>query len=453
MLTSIRNWAAFAVSVWALFWLQPASAVRNLDFWLPTASVALVAVVWAWTLPAQNAPSRRESIVDGIFLTALVAAIAALRYVPALSTLLTRTRPPEITTVLAAVVLVLGICAAAARVRGPRAWAAGLGLLIALLVLQKFAPTSEVISVVLRSLQGQSAAQASALDWRWLGFSYIAFRLMSVLRDRAFGRLPAMRLREFVTYAVFAPALPAGPIDRPDRFLKDLRAPYAPNLALLAEAGERLLIGAFKKFALADTLALIALSDANAAHLRTGWAWLPVYAYALRIYFDFSGYTDMALGIGRLLGVRLPENFATPYFKPNLTQFWNSWHMSLSQWFRAYWFNPLTRALRVRGWEQAPIVLLGQVSTMMFIALWHGVTTNFALWGAWHSVGLFVHNRWADFARGRSSFVSENPALQRAVNVVGTIMTFHFVALGWVWFALSTPAAALHVLRALLFLP
>jgi D-alanyl-lipoteichoic acid acyltransferase DltB (MBOAT superfamily) len=151
--------------------------------------------------------------------------------------------------------------------------------------------------------------------------------------------------------------------------------------------------------------------------------------------------------------VRLPENFAAPYFKPNLTQFWNSWHMSLSQWFRAYWFNPLTRALRVRGWEQAPIVLLGQVSTMMFIALWHGVTTNFALWGAWHSVGLFVHNRWADFARGRSSFVSENPALQRAVNVVGTIMTFHFVALGWVWFALSTPAAALHVLRALLFLP
>jgi alginate O-acetyltransferase complex protein AlgI len=453
MITQIRNWTAFAVSVAALFWLQPASAVRNLDFWLPIASITIAAVIWAWTLPPSGAPTRRESTIDVIVLALIVCAIGALRYVPALSTLLTRTRPPDITAILPALLVAIALCAGVSRIRSGRAWAVAVGLLIALLLLQKFTPTSEAASAALRTLQGQSAAQATALDWRWLGFSYIAFRLMSVLRDRAQGRLPAMRLREFMTYAVFAPALPAGPIDRPDRFLRDLRSPYTPGLALILEAGERLLIGAFKKFALADTLALVALSDANAMHLRVGWAWLPVYAYALRIYFDFSGYTDMALGVARLFGVRLPENFAAPYFKPNLTQFWNSWHMSLSQWFRAYWFNPLTRALRIRKWEPAPIVLLGQVTTMMFIALWHGVAANFALWGVWHSVGLFVHNRWADFARGRLAFVSERERLQRAVNVIGAALTFHFVALGWVWFALSSPAAALHVLRALLFLP
>jgi alginate O-acetyltransferase complex protein AlgI len=272
---------------------------------------------------------------------------------------------------------------------------------------------------------------------------------MSVLRDRSAKRLPEMRLREFVSFAIFAPALQAGPIDRPDRFLKDLRAPFVPGLALFEQAGWRMLTGAFKKYALADTLGLIALSDANALAVKPWWAWLLVYAYALRIWLDFSGYTDIALGVARLAGIALPENFNAPYLKPNLTQFWNNWHMSLAQWFRAYWFNPLTRALRKREWEQAPIILLGQASTMLMIGLWHGVTVNFLLWGLWHAIGLFAHNRWADFAKTRLMWVSERPVLQRAVNIAGAIATFHFVVLGWVFFALSTPAAALTVLRRL----
>ena len=453
MMTQLRNWAAFVVSAAALFWLQTASAVRQLDFWLPTASLALTALVWAWTLPGKNAPTRRETIIDAAALAAVALVIAGLRYVPAAASVLTRTRPPDVFVVASAVLVITVLGVTMHRAGRTRSWAVGVAILLALLVIQKYAPATQAVSAALRSLQGQGVAQASALDWRWLGFSYIAFRLIGVLRDRANDRLPAMRLREFTTYVVFAPTLPAGPIDRPDRFLKDLRAPYAPSAAMMFDAGERMLIGAFKKFVLADTLALVALSDANAMHVRAGWAWLLLYAYALRIYFDFSGYTDMAIGIGRAFGIRLPENFAAPYLKPNLTQFWNSWHMSLSQWFRAYWFNPLTRALRIRGWEPAPIVLLGQVSTMMFIALWHGVTINFALWGAWHAVGLFVHNRWADFARGRLSFVSERPMLQRFLDIVGVFVTFHFVVLGWVWFALSTPDAALHVLRALTSLP
>ncbi len=456
MLTRARNGLVYAASVLAVFWLQPALPVRFLDFWLPCASLALTALVWALSAPRDALRSRRAAR-DGLVLALLVLAVALTRYgdalgLAALSTVVTRTRPPDITHVFVALGAVAALIGLIARAR-PLPALAPLAIVcagIALLVASKTEALAVLVSQGLRALQGQGTAQATALDWRWLGLSYLVFRLIAAARERAAGRLPAFTLREFVSYALFAPALQAGPIDRPERFLGDLRARYAPDAALLLDAGRRLLTGAFKKIAVADTLALIALSDANALALKPGWAWLPVYAYALRIYFDFSGYTDIVLGIARLLGVQLPENFNAPYLKPNLTQFWSSWHMSLSNWFRAYWFNPLTRALRKRNVEQTPTVLLCQVSTMVLIALWHGMTVNFLLWGLWHAAGLFVHNRWAAFARARLAFVSERAALQRAVNVAGALLTFHFVTMGWVFFALSSPATALTALGRLL---
>ena len=166
-----------------------------------------------------------------------------------------------------------------------------------------------------------------------------------------------------------------------------------------------------------------------------------LYAYAFRIYFDFSGYTDIAIVIGNLLGIQKPENFETPYFKPNLTLFWNSWHMTLAGWFRAYFFNPLTRALRSqpRNIPLPLIILIGQLSTFILIGLWHGITWNFAIWGAWHGLGLFIHNRWSDAFRSKISSLDSRPRLKRLAIAASTLLTFHYVSLGWVWFALSTP--------------
>jgi D-alanyl-lipoteichoic acid acyltransferase DltB (MBOAT superfamily) len=158
----------------------------------------------------------------------------------------------------------------------------------------------------------------------------------------------------------------------------------------------------------------------------------------LRIYLDFAGYTDITLGMGRWLGVKLPENFTAPYLKTNLTAFWNSWHITLAQWFRSYFFNPLTRALRT-GRISLPvwlIILAGQVGTMSLIGLWHGVTWNFAAWGLWHALGLFIHNRWSDWARPRMGSLGERPMLRRLAILGGWFLTFNYVALGWVWFAL-----------------
>jgi alginate O-acetyltransferase complex protein AlgI len=208
--------------------------------------------------------------------------------------------------------------------------------------------------------------------------------------------------------------------------------------------------GILKKFVIADSLAILALNETNAAQVASPfWVWVLLYAYAFRIFFDFSGYTDIAIGLSQLLGIRLPENFDRPYLRPNLTAFWNSWHITLALWFRAYFFNPLTRLLRGRALPTLTVIFLAQMSTMLLIGLWHGVSLNFAAWGAWHGLGLFIHNRWSTWGRGRFTFLETSPRLQGVANAAGIMLTFHYVVLGWVWFALPGPGLSWNVLRKL----
>ena len=141
--------------------------------------------------------------------------------------------------------------------------------LIALLILLKTGPLAQAMSMLLRRSTGQDPTLATAIDIQWLGISYIAFRLIHTLRDRASGRLPALTLREYATYVLFFPALTAGPIDRAEQFVQDLRrVPPAPLSEDVAAGGQRLALGLFKKFALADALALMALSAATPAKLN-----------------------------------------------------------------------------------------------------------------------------------------------------------------------------------------
>jgi alginate O-acetyltransferase complex protein AlgI len=176
-----------------------------------------------------------------------------------------------------------------------------------------------------------------------------------------------------------------------------------------------------------------------------------LYAYAFRIYFDFAGYSDIAIGLGRLLGFRIPENFDRPYLKTNLTAFWNSWHITLAMWFRAYFFNPLSRAMRSGrvAIPTAVIIAASQLSTMVLIGMWHGITWNFVIWGAWHGVGLFIHNRFADLTRASQRRLNEKPRLKLVLDAVRVVLTFHYVALGWVWFALPSVALSWDVMARL----
>ncbi|MDW8170847.1 MAG: MBOAT family O-acyltransferase, partial [Anaerolineae bacterium] len=179
--------------------------------------------------------------------------------------------------------------------------------------------------------------------------------------------------------------------------------------------------------------------------------WLMLYAYALRLFFDFSGYSDVAIGIARLLGVTLPENFNRPYMAHNITLFWQSWHMSLSNWVRNYVFSPLTRALMRR--EPAPsgeiVTLIGHLTTMGIIGLWHGITLPFMIWGLWQGLGLWVHKTWSDRTRRWYRKLKDQPAHLRAWTLAGWLITFHYIALGWTWFALPDAGLALRVLLGL----
>lgn len=447
---SRRNWFLLGTSLLAVYWLQPSIPIRYLDFWLPTATIVLAAAGWAITCPAETRWTKGNLLTGGVT-AGLVLLVGLTRYMSA-GGVITATRPPEISQVVLAVLAAAGVVLLLARFvpeRGPAA-AILIGFILVLFVVIKSAELSRLASQVLRQTSGQSAGLAAPFDIRWLGFSYVAFRLIHTLRERQMGKLSLVNLQEYLIYLIFFPAFTAGPIDRLDRFVKDLRTPIQPGASEVLEGGERFVIGLLKKFILADSLSMIALNPVNAGQVQTsGWAWVLLYAYALQIYFDFSGYTDIAIGTARWLGIGLPENFRRPYLQTSLTQFWNNWHISLTQWFRAYFFNPLTRSLRKnKALHVWAVVFITQFCTMVLIGLWHGISVNFVLWGVWHGLGLFFQNRWSEWMRPRFAESEEKIILHSILAVGGWLLTFQFVALGWIWFVLPTPQASwAYILR------
>ena len=443
-----RMYLLLALSVFAVYWFQPAVPLRSFDFWLPSLTLALILLIWFVTSQGDAWRARPNWIA--LFIIVGVASFIDLsRYI--FPNPLFSTSTPRLVLYLVFLVAITIAVSVITWFSRRQTWTLSviIVVLIVILIILKTPAISLQTSIFFRTLTNRPIDNALATDLRWLGFSYIAFRLIHVLRDKQMRRLPELSLAEFGTYVIFFPSLAAGPIDRAERFAQDLRKEFRLTQDETLSAGQRLIVGLFKKFVLADTLAFIALNDALATQVRTtGWMWIVVYAYAFQIYFDFSGYTDIAIGIARLVGVKLPENFAAPYLKPNLTQFWNSWHMTLTQWIRSYFFNPFNRW--IRGYKSMPawtMILIGQLATMLIIGLWHGVTINFIFWGLWHGLGLFLQNRWSDFAKSHSTM--SNPRLKSALQIGGVLLTFHFVTLGWVFFALSAPSLSWMVFMRL----
>ena len=448
-----RGLVLLITSLLAIFWLQPSMPIRNLDFWLPVLTVLLTLFTWEITATPEERLSRHNFVTLGV--SAAVFLLVGLTRYLGVKGVITPSQPPPTWQVLAGIILLAGLFLALrlAKKTIPALLWIGFALILGFFVVLKLPALTGLTSSGLHLLMGQSVGHVSALDIRWLGFSYVAFRLIHTIRDRQSGRLPKVTLQEYFIYIIFFPSFTAGPIDRIERFITDLRQPKPMTAEDLGEGGKRLAVGLFKKFAIADTLGLIALNATNATQVQgTGWTWLLLYAFAFQIYFDFSGYTDVAIGMARWLGFSLPENFNHPYLKSNLTLFWNSWHMTLTQWFRSYFFNPVTRSLRSAKKQLNPIfiLLLTQLGTMVLIGLWHGITWNFAAWGLWHGLGLFIQNRWSAWIHPRTTWLDKRPVPKAIFTGLGILLTFNYVALGWVWFALPTLQSSLAVFGKLL---
>ena len=461
-----RSWALLAGSVVGIYWLQPSLPIRFSSFILQTTTVVLTVSTWWLTKPNadQNPPSQDQNPqADNLKTLAVIFALVLLmafnRYLN-FDVRLTADRPPP-PLVVAAVLAVLGaiFLALLRRQKGavsPRALSLAILIIVFLLVVLKWEPLAQGTAALWRSAGGQDAALAGIGDLAWLGFSYVAFRLIHTLRDRQTGILPDLTLREYVIYVLFTPAYIAGPIDRAERFLGDLRnVPQLVGLdgARFAAGGTRILIGMFKKFVIADGLAQgMSLTPLNATQATsTAGLWLLLYGYALRLFFDFAGYTDIAIGLGKLFGIDLPENFNRPYLSTTITNFWQRWHITLSNWVRFYVFSPLSRSLLRRKPRPSPtlIVLVSQLATMIVIGLWHGITINFFIWGVWHGLALFAHKQWSDRTRKWYRGLNEKPWQKRAWTGLTWFLTFQYVVLGWVWFLMPTPRLALETFAKL----
>ena len=444
-----RQWLLLGASVLAVFWLQPWLPLRYADFILPALTLALTVAGWQATRKRGEdglQPMRREDWAALGVVAGLALLMGLNRYL-APDLRLTPSRPPGPTiwlVILAASALTLAaISQLLRRGRQQAALLGGVFFILALFVILKTPALAQALARWWRGLASQNPALASPLDLRWLGFSYVSFRLIHTLRDRQSGLLPELSLAEYVTYVVFFPAFIAGPIDRAERFQKDwLALPGMQGLdaARLGEGSMRVLAGMFKKFVIADALAMgMSLTPELAQQTHSALAlWGLLYGYGFRLYFDFAGYTDIAIGVGLMLGVRLPENFTRPYLSKDITAFWQRWHITLSNWVRFYLFSPLTRSLLRRKPRPSPalIVFIGLMATMIAIGLWHGVTWTFFAWGAWHGLGLFIHKQWSDRTRKWHRRLGERPWRQRAWTLFAWFLTFQFVMLGWVWFLL-----------------
>ena len=449
LLGQCRTYRVFAVMIFSaavLYWLQPVQFPVTLTFWLPTFTLLLIIFLWFFIIREEEADWRQILPILSI-LAAIMLLFAANRFFHLEEIFITETPRIQIAGLAAGVMLSPVFLPIRWKRPQPGLYAAAVLGLLALLVFIKLPLLQSQVLDVLSSVRGKAPAD-SWISISWLGFSYMAFRLLHTVLDKKAGRLSSVSLIDYINYVIFFPSIVAGPIDRLERFRRDFNEPVRLNSEGWVSAGTRFFVGLFKKFVLADGLKWIALNEYFVRDMQSAGAlWLLLFAYSLRIYFDFSGYTDMAIGLGRFLGVQLPENFASPYLKPNLTMFWNSWHMTLTQWFRSYLFNPLTRSLR--GNETIPayaVILITQLTTMITIGLWHGITANYVLWGLWHGVGLFVQNRWSDFFRRRAVPDSLTPAAQRGLNILHILLTFSYVSLGWLFFILPTPELVLKVL-------
>jgi D-alanyl-lipoteichoic acid acyltransferase DltB (MBOAT superfamily) len=258
-----------------------------------------------------------------------------------------------------------------------------------------------------------------------IGISFFTFQKVAFLVDSYTNKVEQHDFVDFCLFVMFFPQLIAGPIVHFSEVIPQFsRAASPPALDRFALGVTVFAIGLAKKVIIADALAVHASSVFDAA--AAGYAptlvesWLGTLCYALQIYFDFSGYSDMAIGLGWLFGIRLPINFASPYKARSIAEFWQRWHITLSRFLRDYLYIPLGGNRRGRVRQRVNLLI-----TMLLGGLWHGAAWTFLLWGALHGVMLVIHRTWEQSSFGARHAL--RPALARAA-------TFVCVVLAWVPF-------------------
>lgn len=269
-----------------------------------------------------------------------------------------------------------------------------------------------------------------------IGISFYTFQTMSYVIDVYRGDVPAQK--NFLQFAVFVtmfPQLVAGPIVTYGDVAEQLKERHA-SPENMAAGIVRFLVGLAKKVLLANNIGVLftEVTSLSSEKMTTMSAWLCILAYAFQIYFDFSGYSDMAIGLGKILGFTFPENFHYPYIARSITDFWRRWHMSLSGWFRDYVYIPLGG--NRKGMKRQ---LLNIFIVWTLTGIWHGAGINFLLWGMWFALFLILEKLFL------------GKILQKIPGFFGWLYTMFLVLLSWSFFSIEDGTVLANVWRSLFF--
>lgn len=279
-----------------------------------------------------------------------------------------------------------------------------------------------------------------------VGISFYVFQATSYLIDLYRGDAePAPSYLDLAAYIALFPQLVAGPIVR----YRDVASQFQRRdhtFPLFSEGARRFMIGFAKKVLIADTVSTLVDAAFTIPSPHAIDAWLGTIAYAVQIFFDFSGYSDMAIGLGLMIGFRFRENFDRPYQAWSITEFWKRWHISLSSWLRNYLYIPLGGNRRGRRRTYINLVVV-----MLLGGLWHGAAWTFVIWGAWHGLWLMVERYIAD--RRERSQIPDSTAggilRDKVFGIIGVVYTGVIVLLGWVFFRAPSISIALEVLQGM----
>jgi len=310
-------------------------------------------------------------------------------------------------------------------------WLLALSLTIDLGLLAYFKYTNFFGSLYADLVGGQFTALDIFLP---VGISFFTFQSLSYIIDVYRGTLkPLHRMLDYAFYVSFFPQLVAGPIVRAHDFIPQIRQPLQVTREMMGSGVFFIVGGLFKKAVISDYISINFVERVfDQPSLYSGFENLmAVYGYALQIYCDFSGYSDMAIGIALLLGFRFPANFNAPYKSSSITEFWHRWHISLSTWLKDYLYISMggNRKGRVRQ-------MLNLMITMLLGGLWHGASLNFIVWGGLHGLLLMADKLWKALCPRLSPVRSrhDNRKPHWLVSLIGGLITFHVVCLAWVFF-------------------
>jgi len=293
-----------------------------------------------------------------------------------------------------------------------------------------------------------------------LGISFFTFKKMSYVIDvfkRKIG--PEAHFGRFAVYVTFFPAIAAGPIDRAGIFLPQIQRGRPFEEGDFTAGCKLLLWGFFKKFVIAERIAALVTPVFSQPQEHTGLTLLmAVYLYSFQIFCDFSGYTDIALGIGRLFGLRLTQNFNLPYFANSIADFWRRWHITFTTWMRDYVFLPLSFSLS-RKFKKNKVLLirtdhliyiLAISFTWFLVGLWHGAGWTFIAWGLLHAAYLVVSVLTRKSRKRAWKKLVRNKTWRKKFQWISVFITFHLVTFAWIFFRANSLSDAILIIKNIL---